>query len=383
MPKTDFLVDIDLNDKQLLHAVIENSAAEPTGKPVGYLYHNTVNYRTWVYAPNHPNKNGTGWVDISSIYVHPNAIGGSANPTLTGANVLTTLTIDAEGHVDAVATRLMTLADLGFTGDADANNYTHPSYTPVDTGILTGIQVVNRVTVDALGSVTALTTRSITNADIATIIINDAATNSTYGWSSTKIANEIASAIAGTLVYKGGYNASTNTPNLDSTPSGIKQGYTYTVTVAGTFFSEEVQVGDMIIAEQDDPTLIGHWTVVNKNIPDIVDASETAKGIIEIATQAETDTGTDDLKAITPLKLKTVIDAIDLGESYSASFGDGIASTFAINHGLNTIDCISQIRRVSDGAVVFMQVLNGSATQISIALNEVPSTNQYRITIKK
>jgi hypothetical protein len=34
-------------------------------------------------------------------------------------------------------------------------------------------------------------------------------------------------------------------------------------------------------------------------------ASETAKGFVELATQAETDTGTDDATAVTPLKLKT------------------------------------------------------------------------------
>ena len=34
-------------------------------------------------------------------------------------------------------------------------------------------------------------------------------------------------------------------------------------------------------------------------------ASETAKGIAELATQAETDAGTDDLRIVTPLKLAT------------------------------------------------------------------------------
>jgi hypothetical protein len=37
----------------------------------------------------------------------------------------------------------------------------------------------------------------------------------------------------------------------------------------------------------------------------VPDSSETVKGKIEIATQAETNTGTDDLRAITPLKLQT------------------------------------------------------------------------------
>jgi len=34
-------------------------------------------------------------------------------------------------------------------------------------------------------------------------------------------------------------------------------------------------------------------------------ASETAKGFVELATQVETDAGTDDQRAVTPLKLKT------------------------------------------------------------------------------
>lgn len=37
----------------------------------------------------------------------------------------------------------------------------------------------------------------------------------------------------------------------------------------------------------------------------VSDASETVKGIIEIATQAETNTGTDDVRALTPLKATT------------------------------------------------------------------------------
>lgn len=42
------------------------------------------------------------------------------------------------------------------------------------------------------------------------------------------------------------------------------------------------------------------WAQFGTSVPD---ASETVKGIIEIATQAETTTGTDDVRAVTPLKL--------------------------------------------------------------------------------
>ena len=45
-------------------------------------------------------------------------------------------------------------------------------------------------------------------------------------------------------------------------------------------------------------------------VDSIVSASETAQGVIEIATQAETDAGTDDFRAITPKKLKANIQSL-------------------------------------------------------------------------
>lgn len=107
-------------------------------------------------------------------------------------------------------------------------------------------------------------------------------------------------AVTSSLQYQGGYNAATNVPDLDTSPSGISVGDVYTVTTAGTFFTETVEAGDMLIAEVDNPTLLADWTVVQSNIGA---ASESAPGYIEIATQAETDGTTDDARAITSLKL--------------------------------------------------------------------------------
>jgi hypothetical protein len=56
----------------------------------------------------------------------------------------------------------------------------------------------------------------------------------------------------------------------------------------------------MLVAEVDSASTLADWTVVNKNIPDIVDASETAKGIIEIATQAEVDAASSTVLAVVP-----------------------------------------------------------------------------------
>jgi hypothetical protein len=82
-------------------------------------------------------------------------------------------------------------------------------------------------------------------------------------------------AVAGLLDYKGSYNATTNSPDLDVSPSGILKGDSYTVTGAGNFFSTAVEVGDFIIANQDNPTLVAHWTVVQKNMDGIAVTGST------------------------------------------------------------------------------------------------------------
>ena len=72
---------------------------------------------------------------------------------------------------------------------------------------------------------------------------------------------------SGALIFQGGYNAATNTPDLDGTPSAaIKKGWTYAVTAAGSFFTEVVEDGDLLIAESDSPTALSDWTVVQNNI---------------------------------------------------------------------------------------------------------------------
>lgn len=86
------------------------------------------------------------------------------------------------------------------------------------------------------------------------------------------IASEIAAAITAGMVYRGGYNATTGltvigSKNLDTSPAGVLVGDTYTVTVAGTaFFGVTLEVGDMLLSNQNDPTLVSHWTLVQTNL---------------------------------------------------------------------------------------------------------------------
>jgi hypothetical protein len=81
------------------------------------------------------------------------------------------------------------------------------------------------------------------------------------------VRDAIGTALSGGVEYKGGYNATTNTPDLETPSAGtVFQGDMYTVTNAGDFFTEAVDVGDVLIAETDDPSALGDWTRVNRNI---------------------------------------------------------------------------------------------------------------------
>ena len=72
--------------------------------------------------------------------------------------------------------------------------------------------------------------------------------------------------VSSSVNYQGGYDADTNTPDLDTSPSGISIGDMYTVTVAGTFFTKALEIGDVLISEKDNPTLEADWTIVNKDL---------------------------------------------------------------------------------------------------------------------
>ncbi len=89
----------------------------------------------------------------------------------------------------------------------------------------------------------------------------------------TKVASQqsivayVGSVVASAKAYKGGYNADTNTPDLDVSPSSsIEIGDVYDVTVAGTFFTIDVEIGDMLTAKQDAPTTAAHWVITQANL---------------------------------------------------------------------------------------------------------------------
>lgn len=147
----------------------------------------------------------------------------------------------------------------------------------------------------------------------------------------------VASQVAGFSRYVGGYNASTNSPDLDSSPvAGIKQGDQYTVTAAGAFFTANVEIGDLLIAENDAPTTEAEWTIVNRNLEDGV------------------------------------------SRKYTELIGDGVATVIAVTHNLGTKDVSAiSLRRVSDDALVIPDAVATSANVVTYTFQTAPATDAF------
>lgn len=110
-------------------------------------------------------------------------------------------------------------------------------------------------------------------------------------------------------------------------------------------------------------------------------ASETSSGIAEIATQAETDAGTDDLRIVTPLKLATSPFAT---KKFNQNIGDGSATSFVVTHNLNTKDVEVEVYRNSgNNDTVLVEIQRTSVNAVTIIVDgTAPAANAYRVMVR-
>lgn len=123
-------------------------------------------------------------------------------------------------------------------------------------------------------------------------------------------------------------------------------------------------------------TTTNTWSSFGTAVPA---ASETVSGIAELATQAETDAGTDDARIVTPLKLKTWSNA---PKKFQSTIGDGAATSYTVTHNLATRDLIVNVYRNS-GAYdeVFCDVEHTTTNAVTLKFTTAPTANQFRVVI--
>jgi len=231
---------------------------------------------------------------------------------------------------------------------------------------------------------------------------------------------------SGSLIFQGGYNAATNTPDLDVNPSAsIKQGWTYAVTAAGQFFGETVEDGDLLIAESDSPTALSDWTVVQNNVGVATAGSTdggTTKGIagfdsanftvstngwVQLNNQGTTGnygdanetvtlainadgivtSASEQAIAITASQVTDFCNAVDTcvaDNGVTANIGDGSASVYQINHNLGTRNVIvSCYRNSSPYDTVMLDVERTSTNQVTLRTTTALASNAVSVIITK
>jgi hypothetical protein len=397
-----FLNSVNLSQNELIKARIENQpndAAAGTGVE-GQLYYDTTADVLKVWSAGAWEEVGGGVLTVTSGNANTITIGGTvANPTVSANTAAVTngslnlVTGDAVydfviglGYVESVASGNSTFINTAITG-TDANPIVTSSLsatgTPDNTKYLRGdntwspvsgiysfnvsdgttsSQVLNAETVTFSGTANEITTsqsaRTVTiglpdNVTIAGVLTVSGTGRSSFGGQvtipttpvdATDAASKayVDASTAGALVFQGGYDAATNTPNLDNPPTGtIKKGFMWTVTTDGTFFTEQVRVGDSLIAKIDTPTTLADWTTVQSNI-DLATLTTVGLGNVNAGTGVNVtySNGTATVSAISTSAT---------GQISAGSLTGTVSHSFGINTMVQTFDS-------STGDTVFCDV---------------------------
>jgi len=129
--------------------------------------------------------------------------------------------------------------------------------------------------------------------------------------------------------------------------ASVQKGDSFRITASGTMNGTKVNAEDLLIALIDNPGQTpSNWQIAESNRDQ---ATETTKGVLEIATQTEANIGADHTKAITPLTLAGKLVNYKTVRKYADTYSATLAS-FPVGHGLDTTDV--QVKIYADGVEV-------------------------------
>ena len=313
-----YLNNLDLNKNELQNARIQVLASNPSNPVTGQIYYNSTDNILYYW-------NGTIWVDGSGDL--------TAIQTTTANQLAVT---NGTGPIPSLAITTATVANNG-------------------TALATGDQIYDFVTTGINARI-----QNVTNPTGA----QDVATK-----------DYVDTIATGLLEYKGGYDAATNTPNLDTISNiAIDKGDTYTVTADGTFFTEQVRIGDLIIAETNIAAGAGgaltDFTIVQSNI-DLATAAATAGAAVKgISGYDSADFSVS--SGFVSLATKT----------FKTDIGDGTNTSYTVTHNLNTRDVIVQLYDASSYDTVIADVVRTSTSEVTVSFSAAPTTNDIKVLIQ-
>ena len=417
-----FLNNITLNNNEIQNVRLQNARSPPLNFGPGQIYFDSTQTPGVINTAKYYANATDTWVSLKQYYFPS---GSFITGAITGTKPKPIITFDlsATGTPDATVylrgdnawapisgipgTYTWTVSDgtnstavasgetVTFSGTSNEIEVAEASRT-VTIGLPDDVTITNNLTVGGTGDFTGQVTIPILPV------------NSTDAASKDYVDN----AVVGGLVYQGGYDAATNTPDLTTSPNSIEKGWTYTVTNDGTFFGEQLRVGDVLIAEVDDPSALTDWTTVQNNI-DL--ASLTQVGIGNVNASTDTDkiglsvsylSGTaqigfdinnltqalpvtdnndayiayydDDAVTNKKITFAQLADEINTETSYATTITD----TATVTHNLGTKDVIIQLFDTSNAETVYADVERASVNTATITFATTP-TNSIRVLVQK
>ena len=243
---------------------------------------------------------------------------------------------------------------------------------------------------------------------------------------------QVQSLVAGVGVFQGGYNANTNSPALTGGSNvALDQGDFYVVTTGGSFFTETLEVGDLIfansaIAASSTPSLSDYTVVIaDENIAGAgatdgatqkgvagfdsdnfgvtangwvtlddtgvsagsvggasksLSATVTAKGLLTALSEQNIDITASQVSDF----CTAVSTCVAANEQYSVDIGNNSNTSYVVNHQLGT-DVMVQLFDNSTGDTVYAESVRTSANSgtVTIATNSPISTNGVKVLVTK
>lgn len=404
-----FLTNLDLAKNQILNVALQNLATAPSNPVAGQIYFNTADARIYFW-------DGTTWVDISGDL--RSVFGGAGlTATYSGDGDEVTLDVNVDNVTIEINSDTLRIKDLGVSTAKLADSAV--TTIKINNNAVTLGKIQQIAALKLLGNVTG-STANVAEIDIKTAVDGTASDSNIPTTKAVKDYVDANVASLGNL--EGGWDASSGSFPVGSSPTaGTKAGDYWYVTTAGTTGGVVFNVGDVIVAkvnaastssaadwiqlevnrDQATESVLGlveiaTQTETNTGTNDTAavtplklagrTATETRTGIAEIATQAETDAGTDDERIVTPLKLKTFLDTYQGG--YKTTVNVTGSGSYTITHNLNSLDVQVEVVQVSTGETVLCDVVRTGVNALNVVFAWDSSLNaslngNYRVLVKE
>lgn len=332
-----FLTSIDLTNNELLNVRAQMLATDPTNLEAKFYYNTTDKTLRF--------HNGTAWIIIGRL----DQISAPTAAVSLNSQRITNLA-EPSGAQDAATKNYVDLAVTGLDFKASVRAISTGNITLSGTQTVDGVALIVGDRELAAGQTVAADRGIYIVAAGAWTRATDADTTAELGPNAFVFVEE------GTVNADSGWVMTADAPfTLGSTAQTWVQ---FTGTGQITAGAGMTKTGNTIDVVAADGSIV-------------VNADSITVGLVPISKGGTNATTAEAAR-------------VSLGTpgKFAASVGNGAATSFNVDHNLNSLDVVVDIFRNSDGATVVADVTRTTVNRVVVAFTVAPSTNQYRVLVQ-